>query len=528
MQLKKLIALLPFLLGLISGIYFISFNVTGYSFQFFPGDYIDGRFNNYLLEHAHRFFTGEEKDFWNAPFMFPEENVITYSDNLLGSAPFYSIFRLFGANRETAFQLWFLLISVLNYSACYLLLHYIFKNKYAAACGAFVFAFSMALHSQMGHAQTFPRFAAPLAIWMLLLFMRELKPMYFFGALFFVAYQMYCGIYLGFLLAIPFGTLLLFVCYHKRSDIRKSIRDKKWLIKIVASGIVNVLLLLPLMIPYLMRAKQTGFYPYENVLQSIPTPASYFFSWRGSLFWDSLSELCIGYPAFWDHEIFAGALATLSFIIVSLIALVALFLKNKLNRFKSDKQVYLLALTGLVTFIVFLRVNDFSLYRIIYSVPGFGSMRALQRIINIELLFFAISLACLVNAFTQKKTYLNSLIFFVVMAALVADNYMKEGFVHQRVKAESQLRISELEKKMQSIAKNTIVSYEPDSLLSSPMDYHLDAMLAAQGLGITTLNGYSATSPGGYGPYWVKPNEESRKIWLERKGISGLQVHIIK
>ncbi|MCC6371248.1 MAG: hypothetical protein IT236_09610 [Bacteroidia bacterium] len=528
MAYKKLIALIPFLLGLISGLFFISLNVTGSSFEFFPGDYIDGRFNNYLLEHAHRFFTGQQKMFWNAPYLFPEENVITYSDNLLGSAPFYSLFRLLGANRETAFQFWFLLVSVLNYAACYVLLNYLFKNNYAAVCGAMVFAFSMALHSQMGHAQTFPRFAAPLAIWMLLRFMEELKPRYFFWAVFFLAYQLYCGIYLGFLLAVPFGLMLAFVCYHKWAQLKEFIRQKKWLLQILGGGTANVLLLLPLMLPYFERARQTGFYPYENVLQSIPTLGSYFFSWKGSLCWDTLSETCISYPAFWDHEIFAGALATLSFFGVSALLIIALFYKRVFPALQQSLALKIVLLTGLLTFVIFLRVGDFSIYRIIYAVPGFGSMRALQRIINIELMFFAVALACWVNWLTAKKNKVSAVLSVVLLVLIIADNYMKPGFIHQRVKAESQQRIDEVQKKMQHIDKDAIVSYEPDTLLSSPMDYHLDAMLAAQALGITTLNGYSATSPGGYGPYWIKPNEESRKIWLERKGVRWVKVSVVK
>ena len=66
----------PFLLGLLLGLYFITLNVVGHKLQYFPGDLGDARLNIYLLEHAHKFFTGQLKSFWNAPFMFPEPNVI--------------------------------------------------------------------------------------------------------------------------------------------------------------------------------------------------------------------------------------------------------------------------------------------------------------------------------------------------------------------------------------------------------------------------------------------------------------------
>ena len=38
-------------IGLFSCIYFFAFNIIGSSYEFFPGDLGDARFNNYLLEH---------------------------------------------------------------------------------------------------------------------------------------------------------------------------------------------------------------------------------------------------------------------------------------------------------------------------------------------------------------------------------------------------------------------------------------------------------------------------------------------
>jgi hypothetical protein len=519
---------LPFVAGLFAGIYFISLNVTGKHFEFFPGDLIDGRFNNYLLEHVYRFFTGKESSFWDAPFMFPEEKVITYSDNLLGSAPFYCVFRLLGADRETSFQLWYLLVTTLNYAAAYLLLNHVFRNRYAAVCGAMVFAFSMALHSQVGHAQTFPRYGIPLAFLMLLKFHETLKPRHFSGALFFLAYQMYCGIYLGFLLAVPFFIFVLSGAFSQWPRIKLRLKERRWILQLLGAALVNLLFLLPLLIPYFERARQTGFYPYENVLSSIPTIKSYLFSWRGSLFWEPLNEMCISYPAFWDHEIFAGGIATLAFVVVLVLMLLGWGSKKIAGRVAMSSETKLIMISGLITFIIFLRIGDFSLYRIIYAVPGFGSMRALQRVINIELLFFAIAVSFLVRGITSRKEPLSVLITCVLAGLIVADNYIQPGFIHQREKAASQQRINDLVAKMREIPVDRIVSYEPDSMATAPMDYQLDAMMASQLLGLTTLNGYSATSPGGYGPYWVNPNEANRKIWLERKGRLNAPIAVIK
>jgi hypothetical protein len=80
-----------------------------------PGDLGDARFNMYVLEHGHRWLMRLDSSFWSAPFFYPAPNVITYSDNHLGSLLFYSMFRILGASRETAFQLWAVTLFALNY-----------------------------------------------------------------------------------------------------------------------------------------------------------------------------------------------------------------------------------------------------------------------------------------------------------------------------------------------------------------------------------------------------------------------------
>jgi hypothetical protein len=508
---------LPFLIGLVSGLYFMNFNLMGNDLQFFPGDLGDARFNNYLLEHAHLFFTGQVDSFWNAPFMFPEENVITYSDNLLGSAPFYSILRLMGNDRETAFQLWFVLMSVFNYTACYFFLVYLFENKYAAVFGAMIFAFSVALYSQIGHAQTYPRYAIPLVFLMCLLFLKEFKPVYFFWMLLLMVYQVYCGIYLGFMLFIPVAIFLLAAVYFKRETAELMIRDKKWLIKMAVAVIINVLFLLPLMLPYMERSKETGLYPYEKIVESLPTIMSFFFSQNGTLFWDFLRETGISYPAFWDHQIFPGGIATLCLFLFLIIIGVKMIFKNSFTVFKLDTTIKLFSITALITFLLFIRFGDFSFYRIVHLIPGFGSMRALQRIINIELLFYAMAVTLIFNALVRNEKTTGLVISLIIIGAIVSDNYMDTRFAHREQKNTSIKRIDELTAKMRSFKTGSIISYEPDTVDAKVIFRHIDAMLASQKLGLKCINGYSSTSPRGYSGYWILANKPGRMAWLEVK-----------
>ena len=495
--------------------------------EFFPGDLIDARFNMYILEHGYRFFTGQVHEFWNAPFMYPEKDVVTYSDNFLGSVPFYIFFRLFGFGATTSFQLWFLFITALNFAASYFFLNSVFKNRMASALGAMIFTFALSLQSQMGHAQTYCRFPIPLAFYFGFRFTDELNPKFFFMMLLIWVYQTYCSFYTGLMLLVPLSLFVVVMWVIKRKVFFKSFKTKFWFIQMLSCLAANILFLLPLVMPYFSRARELGFYDFNFIVRNVPTFVSYFFSWNGSLFWDLLNSTGLHYPNFWDHQIFAGGLATLCLLLFS--ASMGLSFSIAFAKWKTSVQLNALFVAFLITFVFYLRVDEKTLYFFINKIPGFGSMRAVQRIINVELLMYAVATSWVFSKlFSSQKPNYNQIFFIAVVVLCIADNYVKEGYVHQHRKDDSEKRVNALAEKMKLVPENEIISYEPDSLTSAPMDYQLDAMLASQITNHVCMNGYSATSPGGFGDYWINPNEKNRNYWLERKGMKNVKVTVVK
>ena len=67
-------------------------------------------------------------------------------------------------------------------------------------------------------------------------------------------------------------------------------------------------------LPPTNRIGYSGMHGYKTVRGNIPTLKSHMFSKRGTLLWDNLSEVAIEYPAWWDHRLFAGGIATLLFL----------------------------------------------------------------------------------------------------------------------------------------------------------------------------------------------------------------------
>ncbi|CAN0295475.1 unnamed protein product, partial [Chrysoparadoxa australica] len=187
--------------------------------------------------------------------MYPEHMVLTYSDNLLGTAPIYAFFRLLTFSRESSFQLWFMVLLLANFACAYGCLKYLLRSKRGAVVGALLFAVSIGLISQLGHAQTFPRFPMPLTIWALMLFANSHKPKHFLFACLGLVYQFYCAIYLGFFLSVPFVLILLYTIFQKRKELMEHLNSWRWVLQIVMSGAISMVLLVLLMYPYYSRAQ---------------------------------------------------------------------------------------------------------------------------------------------------------------------------------------------------------------------------------------------------------------------------------
>ena len=521
----KLVNRIIFIISLLSGIYFVTLNITGLTLNYFPGHLGDGRLNLYFLEHCYRFFTGKITSFWSAPFMYPEPRIITYSDNLLGSAPIYAIFRIFNLDVYHAYQLWFITVTALNFITAFLFLKAVSKNYLAAILGAFVFAFSLSLQSQITHAQTFPRFAIPLAFLMAYRFEDALHPKYFFGTLFFVVYQIYCGMYLGFMLIIPIGIYLIIIFISKWEFFKKQFISYKWPLLMLSSLLVNGIILLPLILPYLDHRAGISWQQYLEILPTVPALKSFFYSHHGSLFWDFIDETANDYTAWWDHQIFTGGLATICFICFTGIYLFKI-IKNKKIEFGEVKFITII-IAGLLTMILYLRFGNISAYLFVYIIPGFGFMRSITRIINIELIFFALSVSLIFSGFIKQNNWKSYIFFIIILTVLIADNYCKEGKSYRTSVGRAEQRVNPLIDTYKNFPKGSVVSYEPENI-DTASHYLLDAMLASQVCDMYSINGYTATSPNGYNNYWHNMDEISRNFWLSIKQKCFDTLYVVK
>ncbi len=507
------------------GLFFFSFEMLGLSLSHFPGDLGDGRFNLYILEHGFRYITGKVDSYWSAPFMVPEESVISYSDNLLGSLPIYAFFRGLGLERFTAYQYWYLAIVILNFLAAYIFCFSLLKQPHAAALGAFVFAFSIALQSQMTHAQTFPRYAIPLIFLFLVRFLEKKESKFLAFALLAWVYQVYCGIYLGFLCLIPIGVFIAFGVGSNYREWLDKAKIRPWLVTVLTYIISSILSLLPLLIPYIQRSSVSGFNSKIVIFKNIPTLNSFIYSHPGNIFWSGLSNNIVNAENWWDFQLFPGALALISFVMIVVLYIFGPKLSAGV-RIKAP-SFNLICITAICTILICIRVGPVSIYSIIYNLPGFGAIRAVQRIINIELIFFAFALAYLSHLLFIRYKSLRIVLFLALATLLFFDNYVPSTFSYKTSKMLALEREVGLIEKIDTLQEGMLLAYEPDSLIEPYFLYNLDVMMVSQRKDHSCVNAYTGNSPSAFNSYWTEPNEVNRKKWFDHENYNPKNLFII-
>lgn len=496
---------------LITGLYLFPLNIFDTDFSKIPGDLGDARFNNYVLEHGYLYLSGEVESFWNAPFMYPEKNVIAYSDNHLGTIPMYSLFRILNFDRETSFQLWILLQFCLNFICCYYVLMRCSRNIILAGTGAYIFAFSIFILGHSTNAQTFPRFMIPLIVYWSWLYLTQNNVKFLVFACLGIVYQFWCGIYTGFfLLYILMFILISYLIIYRDQQFFIRFTNLKSLRNHFLVFIASALLLFPLMYPYLEILNKTGYRSYEVVELSIPTFRSYFFSSNGSFTWNILSEHAKStMPYWWYHVMFMGAVPWLS------VALVFVILASK-KVSKQSKRIITLILCSLILSIIFsLNVNGYSLYYFIFSLPGFGSLRSINRVMNTEIILFVF---LFVFVFIELKRIYPKLKYFIYMLPLlvVLDNLIIPNEVVRFDKEKSQMRISGVRQTIleQIGTDKGPIAYFPIDMAGKELETHLDVMLACQELRISCVNAYSGTIPDSLMEFFIKGNNEGLTRWV--------------
>jgi hypothetical protein len=499
---------------------FINFplRVVGWQFDHLPGDGIDNRLNNFVLEHGYRYVTGRANSFWDAPAFYPSQRITACSDAHLGMLPIYSAFRLAGFSPEDAFQGWFLLPFALNFVAAAWALRRLGAGYAGVAAGAYVFAFAIPLTSQLTHAQLYPRFLVPPAVVFGWEFLRLPRTSRLAACLACVVYQVYVSVYIGYFLAILLasGFVISVARYGSQLPWNELLRpgQQVWLARttvLVAAGLA----LLPLASAH-GRVISTEITDFVRAIA--PSPKSWVTPSRFAAVVPLLTEPHSQSEG--EQQLFPGFTAILAVGIGLIAAIWARPFGGRTSQ---------LAVAAWSVFAIGLCVTPFDLvwlYRPLLELPGGSSIRAIGRIVLVLLFPIAIAIAagvdvvvCWARRFGRTAAAVAGALAVAFVAAdqLLSPTDGTRALTWENGRLSRDLVVARQNQIRDAINRHpdpTLVYVFP-SVGEGPdgwVTVQIDAMRAAQDLGIPCVNGYSGYRP----PAWdAFPDYRSLMVWLQ-------------
>lgn len=448
-------------------------------------DPADTRHLNYVLEHDHLWLTGRA-ELWSPPFFFPERGVAAYTELLLGVAPLYSAWRLFGLAPDTAFQLWMLTVALLNFAAAWLLFRRALGfEPLAAGAGAFLVSFGNARLTELNHQHLLPHFFTFAAVYALARLLRgagrpRLQVAGLFAAL---VLQLYAGITLGWFLCFGLGVALAWALAF--ADTRRALAQRllpAWP-ALAASAALSALALWPLLSAYVEAGRALGPRSWAETSWYLPHAQSWLFLGPHNWLYGWMSELSL-------FTRLPGGGARLGLGLFTTAAVVGAFV-----RWRDRPWLRVAGLTALTLVLLTTlyrgRVSPWQL--VAAAVPGADGIRAVGRIGLLLLLPAGAAVASLVQgvgAPGRRRRWLGALIAALCVAeqgARVPDTYDK-----------AQVR-AEVARVAEAIPPGCrAFFYAPVGQPRFDEKTQLDAMWAGLQAGVPTANGYSSHSPNGW------------------------------
>ncbi len=499
---------------------FINFplRVVGWSFDHIPGDGIDNRLNNYILEHGYSCLTGRVHSFWDAPFFYPTRGVTAYSDAHLGMLPLYATFRVVGFSPECAFQGWFVIPFILNFVSAAWALRRLGADAPGVATGAFFFAFGLPIAGQFGHAQLLPRFMIPLAVVFAWEFLRSPRTSRLAACCACVVYQVYISIYIGYFLVLLLATGLLVSIVRFGSQLpwealcRQSRRVWYGRLAVIAASLIA---LFPLGWAHGRGAGGVG---ADAVRDSAPSPRGWLTPPHVSIMTEYLTDP--RFPPDVERRVFPGFIALLA---------VGVGLFAAINSRSIGSRLTTIVLAAWSVALLMLFVTSFDgiwFYRPVVLMPGGDAIRALGRIVLVLLFPIAVVIAAgtdRVVGWAGRFGRMGTAVAAVATIAFVAADQWLSTTDGDRTPAwngERSLRNQVVARQDQF--KDQILQHSSPTLLyvfpngrqtwGELVILQLDAMRASQDVGIPCVNGFSGYLPGDWSFF---DNRNELMKWLE-------------
>jgi hypothetical protein len=488
--------------------------VIGPGFTHLPGDLVDSRFNHYVLEHGHRWLTGQQRRFWDAPFCYPAPRTIVGSDAHIGTLPVYAAARLAGADPERAYQFWWLAVTTLTFAAAYGSARAVGVGPVGAAVAAYLFAFGLPVQAKLGHPQLAPRFLVPVALaaaWRFA-WRPSWKPLAVAAAA--TVGQFACGIYVGAFLAgiLVLGAVALAAVAGRALPWGELVRPgraeaaRRGAVLAAAAGGLFLLLW-----PYLRSADERPATPREIVREMIPDPLAWVRPAPTAAAWGWLADrvAAVGLTEYEpEKRLFPGAVP-----VAGLVVGLGLAGWATARRRAGPDLVTLAAVAALVVLpvpLLVVQADGYAPYDALLGLPGVAKVRAVGRVAVVLLAPLAVTVGA---AVTLAGRFRHG---WVVGAGVVLLTIADQWTVPADAPVWPGLRYPMAEARERREALAEAIRRDPGPPAKAvyvfsgrddrdhplvPLGVQLDAMWAARDAGVPTINGWTGYPPPDWFPF---------------------------
>lgn len=461
------------------------------------GDNIDSRLNTIFVEHWYRFVQGKEAFNDMSGMFYPAENVLSYSDIMLGYGVLHILLRVLNVNVYLSLKILIILTHICGSILLYYFVKGCLKKSYISSTVAvIVFSFSSFYAFCSSNVQFFAFSVVPFVCIMCHKWFdkREQKKRFIYGALACMTIVMlfYTAFYVGFLsslcLGIAFVVSVLYMLFTEKKDFLLLI--KKYLVEFLVYIIGMAILMVPFIMIYLPSLQSSGGRLWEEVYWSLP----------------NITEIVgieEGIPSILFHRV----------VIIVILVLAVIYIVRCIRRKKSAKEINILIIASLILFMIFTRCGNYSLWYLFFRfVPGAGALRALFRAQIIVYLAYGILLAYLIDEVHVVFKYLGS----VVLAGAVLISIYYSPVITTWSISEEMAYIGDVS----SPPEDCKVLYVIDSKREENIDAekHLDGVMLAQRFDLKTINGYSGLVPPNYNVSYADINK-TVKEWCKNSGV---------
>jgi hypothetical protein len=453
-----------------------------------PGD---TRFNHYILEHGYRWLIAGSghQDFWSPPMFYPARNTAAYGDILLTVAPLYWLWRIIGILPDTAFQLWLLTVSSLNYLAAYFFFRKCFDlSSLAASLSAFLFSFASVRVNQIMHPQLLPHFFTVTTIFAAVQIFKAQqygaarKTSVCWIALLFgsLTAQVYAGFYLGWFLALGLGVtavwaILLPTCRGPLLLVLKSYPGEIF----VAAGL-SALVLAPMTVHYLQTGRELGFRDFAEVSTMLPTWQSWLYLGPDSWFYGWMTRLQAFRHISMEHEQRIG-LGLFTSVIVGL----------GLYQWRQHPAIRLLLLASITLMLVTaLLPRGMTVWKVLFHyMPGAKAIRSVSRVGLVMLVPASLGLAVFVQKWQERVP--RWWLMVIGLICILEQGQVVPSYDKHAIRADVAALAERIDPDCRAFLFTPVLGRRSVPFWKT----HLDAMWAQMETDIPTVNGYSGGHP---------------------------------